>query len=200
MERAAKILSVLTYPFLMPFYAFTVFYGTERQAYYYSVWSSVYYYFSVLVLVVLIPFYVMYMANIKDVFSGESPLRSKILITAAMIGSYLLYFYLMRNENFSSRGFLSIFQLFAILSAISLLDFNKFHLHPYGLFCGGLSSFVVLIGKISGADVFWTFVVTVLVFSISAFARMQIEKIPFTRLLIGYVTGFLCGNILMLFY
>lgn len=200
MERAAKILSVLTYPFLMPFYAFTVFYGTERQAYYYSVWSSVYYYFSVLVLVVLIPFYVMYMANIKDVFSGESPLRSKILITAAMIGSYLIYFYLMRNENFSSRGFLSIFQLFAILSAISLLDFNKFHLHPYGLFCGGLSSFVVLIGKISGADVFWTFVVTVLVFSISAFARMQIEKIPFTRLLIGYVTGFLCGNILMLFY
>lgn len=200
MERAAKILSVLTYPFLMPFYAFTVFYGTERQAYYYSVWSSVYYYFSVLVLVVLIPFYVMYMANIKDVFSGESPLRSKILITAAMIGSYVLCFYLMRNENFSSRGFLSIFQLFAILSAISLLDFNKFHLHPYGLFCGGLSSFVVLIGKISGADVFWTFVVTVLVFSISAFARMQIEKIPFTRLLIGYVTGFLCGNILMLFY
>lgn len=200
MERAAKILSVLTYPFLMPFYAFSVFYGTERQAYYYSVWSSVYYYFSVLVLVVLIPFYVMYMANIKDVFSGESPLRSKILITAAMIGSYVLCFYLMRNENFSSRGFLSIFQLFAILSAISLLDFNKFHLHPYGLFCGGLSSFVVLIGKISGADVFWTFVVTVLVFSISAFARMQIEKIPFTRLLIGYVTGFLCGNILMLFY
>ncbi len=200
MERAAKILSVLTYPFLMPFYAFTVFYGTERQAYYYSVWSSVYYYFSVLVLVVLIPFYVMYMANIKDVFSGESPLRSKILITAAMIGSYVLCFYLMRNENFSSRGFLSIFQLFAILSAISLLDFNKFHLHPYGLFCGGLSSFVVLIGKISGADVFWTFVVTVLFFSISAFARMQIEKIPFTRLLIGYVTGFLCGNILMLFY
>ncbi len=200
MERAAKILSVLTYPFLMPFYAFSVFYGTERQAYYYSVWSSVYYYFSVLVLVVLIPFYVMYMANIKDVFSGESPLRSKILITAAMIGSYVLCFYLMRNENFSSRGFLSIFQLFAILSAISLLDFNKFHLHPYGLFCGGLSSFVVLIGKISGADVFWTFVVTVLFFSISAFARMQIEKIPFTRLLIGYVTGFLGGNILMLFY
>jgi len=200
MERAAKILSVLTYPFLMPFYAFTVFYGTERQAYYYSVWSSVYYYFFVLLLVVLIPSYVMYIAKIKDVFSGESPLRSKILITAAMIGSYILGFYVMRNENFSSHGVLSIFQLFAILSAISLLDFNKFHLHPYGLFCGGLSSFVVLIGKISGADVFWTFVVTVLVFSICAFARMHIEKIPFTRLLIGYVTGFLCGNMLMLFY
>ena len=54
MERTAKILSVLTYPFLMPFYAFTVFYGTERQAYYYSVLSSVYYYFFVLLLVVLI--------------------------------------------------------------------------------------------------------------------------------------------------
>lgn len=200
MERATKILSVLTYPFLMPFYAFTVFYGTERQAYYYSVLSSVYYYFFVLLLVVLIPSYVMYIAKIKDVFSGESPLRSKILITAAMIGSYVLGFFVMRNENFSSHGVLSIFQLFAILSAISLLDFNKFHLHPYGLFCGGLSSFVVLIGKISGADVFWTFVVTVLVFSICAFARMQIEKIPFTRLLIGYVTGFLCGNMLMLFY
>ena len=69
MNLAAKILSVLTYPFLMPFYAFTVFYGTERQAYYYSIWSSLYFYFFVFLLVVLIPFYVMYMAKIKDVFS-----------------------------------------------------------------------------------------------------------------------------------
>ena len=166
MERAAKILSVLTYPFLMPFYAFTVFYGTERQAYYYSVFSSLYYYFFVLLLVVLIPFYVMYMAKIKDVFSGESSLRSKILIAASMVGSYVLGYFVMRNENFSSHGVLSIFLLFIILAAISPLDFNKFHLHPYGLFCGGLSSFVVLLGKISGADVFWAFVVTVFVFSI----------------------------------
>ncbi len=200
MQRAAKILSVLTYPFLMPFYAFTVFYGTERQAYYYSVFSSLYYYFFVLLLVVLIPFYVMYMAKIKDVFSGESSLRSKILIAASMVGSYVLGYFVMRNENFSSHGVLAIFQLFIILAAISPLDFNKFHLHPYGLFCGGLSSFVVLLGKISGADVFWAFVVTVLVFSICAFARMQIEKTPFTRLLVGYATGFLCGHLLMLAY
>ena len=71
MERTAKILSVLTYPFLMPFYAFTVFYGTERQAYYYSVLSSVYYYFFVLLLVVLIPSYVMYIAKIKDVLADN---------------------------------------------------------------------------------------------------------------------------------
>ena len=200
MQRAAKILSVLTYPFLMPFYAFTVFYGTERQAYYYSVWSSVYYYFFVLLLVVLIPFYVMYMAKIRDVFGDKSRLRSKILVAAAMVASYVLGYFVMRNENFSSHGVLAIFQLFLILAAISPLQFNNFRLHPYGLFCGGLSSFVVLLGKISGADVFWSFVVTVFVFSICAFARMHIEKTPFTRLVIGYATGFLCGQLLMLAY
>ena len=200
MQRAAKILSVLTYPFLMPFYAFTVFYGTERQAYYYSVWSSVYYYFFVLLLVVLIPFYVMYMAKIRDAFAEESRLRSKILIVGAMIVSYVLGFFVMRNENFSSHGVLAIFQIFIIVSLLALVRIKNFSFNVYSLFCGGLSSFIVLLGKISGADVFWAFVVSVFVFSLTSFAQMQIQKTPFSNLAIGFAAGFLTGNLLICCY
>lgn len=202
MNTIIKILSALTYPFLMPFYAFSVFYGMERQAYYYSVETSLYYYSFVFLLLVIIPLYVCYVFKKVDVFSSVAPVNtvSKVSVILAMLLANVVLYFLMRNENFSSHGVFAIFQLFIAISLICLVQFRRYILNPYSLFCGGLSGFIILLGHITGADVFWPFCFSVFLFSVAAFARMSIEKLPFNHLAASYFVGMLVGGVLMCFY
>ncbi len=202
MSTVIKILSALTYPFLMPFYAFSVFYGMERQAYYYSVETSLYYYSFVFLLMVIIPLYVCYVFKKVDVFSSVSPVNivSKFSVILVMLLANVFLYFLMRNENFSSHGVFAIFQLFIILSLICLIQFRRYILNPYALFCGGLSGFIILLGHITGADVFWPFCFSVFLFAVTAFVRMSIEKLPFNNIVSAYCVGILVGLVLMCFY
>ena len=202
MNAIVKILSALTYPFLMPFYAFSVFYGMERQAYYYSVETSLYYYSFVFLLLVIIPLYVCYLFKKVDVFSSVSPVKTsaRVSVILAMLLSNVFLCLVMRKENFSSYGVFAIFQIFIALSVICVIQFKRFLINPFSLFCGGLSGFVILLGHITGADVFWPFCISVLVFSVAAFARMSIEQLPFNKLVAGYFVGMAVGVLLMCFY
>lgn len=200
MNFGKKLIPALTHPFIMPFYAFSVFFGIEHSAYYYTTFQCLTIYASALGMSLGIPLWTMLVTKKKDVFNFETPVDlSSYYIFVSQAGGCILAYLIMHDTVFQTGTSANLLlPLFLIVTGIYAACAKKKLFNANGLFCGALSGYIITLDTRLNVDMMMPFIFSVIIFSLIAYLNIENHQCGYVKSLISYLTGIVAGCLMIL--
>ncbi|MBQ9213500.1 MAG: hypothetical protein IJ150_06140 [Bacteroidales bacterium] len=209
-------MKLLIHPLIMPFYAFCLMCEMERQSYATDLSKTIYMTIFVFIVFVLFPFITKFQFSPKHpdgLWDIESDFRTRLQYALILSAGYLGLTWAVEEMGFfNTTGYKNIFTVFItplVLNIFSGEGFRQcfpqkenFFLTKFNIaqptFIGALSGFCLLIGYKAGTDTFWPFVISLLIFTLSAIYCIDKRQEKYQHHIYGLLFGCTQAAIILL--